>query len=140
MLILGIDPGASTGVATFVDGRLIGLDTISPSEIADRLDGSMPVRVIFEDSRLQSHAWTQVKSRAAALKMARNIGEIDAWCKLIVALCASRDIPAHGISPKGKGAKLNAKQFEAATGWIGKSNEHERDAAMVAWQFRGARR
>ncbi len=71
--------------------------------------------------------------------MARNVGEIDAWCKLIVAICEELGIPAHGISPKGKGAKLNAETFAKATGWKGKSNQHERDAAMVAFAYRGAK-
>lgn len=99
----------------------------------------MPDRVVFEDSRLQSHVWTSVPSKAAALKMARNIGQIDAWCTLITAVCADLGIAAHGISPAGKGGKLNAAEFERLTGWVGRSNEHERDAAVVAWKYRGAK-
>ncbi len=137
-IILGIDPGANTGVATYIGGRLVHLATIEPVDIASRIELSRPARVIFEDSRLLSHTWTQVKSRPAALKMARNVGEVDAWCKLIVAVCAQLDIPAHGISPKGKGAKVGAGDFERITGWAGASNEHTRDAAMVAWPYRGA--
>lgn len=136
--ILGIDPGAHTGVATYIGGRLVHLATIEPVDIASRIELSRPARVIFEDSRLLSHTWTQVKSRPAALKMARNVGEVDAWCKLIVAVCAQLDIPAHGISPKSKGAKVDAARFSAITGWDGASNEHTRDAAMVAWPYRGA--
>lgn len=138
-LILGIDPGASTGVATFIDGDLVQLDTIEPVEIAARIEAVRPARVVFEDSRLLSHTWTTIKSRPAALKMARNVGEVDAWCKLIVAVCAQLDIPAHGISPTAKGAKLQADRFAIITGWKGSSNEHTRDAAMVAWPYRSAR-
>ena len=138
MLIIGLDPGSSTGVAVFEDGRLSRLITIDPSSIGRILEGQEPDRVIFEDSRLQSHTWTQAKTRAAALKMARNVGEIDAWCKLIVATCERLSIAAHGISPLHKGKKLDAAQFAAATGWAGKSNQHERDAAMVAWKYRRA--
>ena len=83
--------------------------------------------------------WSQVRSRAAALKMARNVGEIDAWCKLITAICAEFQIPAHGISPKGKGAKLSAERFALSTGWTASSNEHTRDAAMVAFPYRRAK-
>lgn len=138
MLILGLDPGANTGVATFINGALTNLRTVDPAEIANAIRLANPQRVIFEDSRLQSHTWTQAKTRAAALKMARNVGEIDAWCKLIVSVCADLGVACHGISPKGKGAKLDAQQFEAVTGWCGKSNQHERDAAMCAFQYRGA--
>lgn len=138
-LILGIDPGANTGVATYIGGKLAHLDTIAPVDIADRIELARPARVVFEDSRLESYVWSQIKSRAAALKMARNVGEVDAWCKLIVAVCAKFDIPAHGISPTRKGAKVDAERFAALTGWTGGSNEHTRDAAMVAWPYRSAR-
>ena len=138
-LILGIDPGANTGVASYIGGKLVHLCTISPVEIADKLESVRPSRVVFEDSRLQSHVWTTSTSKPAAAKMARNLGEIDAWCKLIVAVCAGLDIPAHSVSPLGKGNKLAADQFQRITGWTGPSNQHERDAAMVAWPYRGVR-
>ncbi len=136
-MIIGLDPGTHTGIAYFNSGRLESLQTIAPHQIRDAIIRAR--RVIFEDSRLISHVYTTTSSRAAALKMARNIGEIDAWCKLIVAYCEEKGIPAHGISPKTKGAKLNAAQFKYLTGWDGKSNEHERDAAMCAWPYRGAK-
>lgn len=137
--IVGLDPGANTGLALFLAGRLEELRTIAPHEIELVLSELKPSRVVFEDSRLQSHTWTTSRSRAAAAKMARNVGQVDAWCILITAVCARLGIPAHGISPAGKGGKLNAERFAAATGWAGRSNEHERDAAMVAWRYRGAR-
>ena len=137
--ILGIDPGANTGVAHIVGGELIKLQTIAPHEIERTLREAAPDRVVFEDSRLQSHVWTTSTSKAAASKMARNLGEIDAWCKLIVAVCERLDIPSHGISPLGKGHKMSADQFERITGWTGRSNQHERDGAMVAWPYRGAK-
>ena len=138
-LILGIDPGSNTGLATYIGGNLVHLDTIAPVEIAARIELARPARVVFEDSRLLSYTWTTIKSRPAALKMARNVGEVDAWCKLIVAVCEQFAIPAHGISPKGKGAKVGAEQFTRITGWDERSNEHERDAAMVAYPYRNAK-
>lgn len=136
--ILGIDPGQNTGLAAFDGGRLDWLDTISPCELERRIKAVMPLRVVFEDSRLESKVWTASGSRAAALKIARNVGQIDAWCCLITSICADLGIPAHGISPKAKGAKLGAEQFARVTGWSGRCNEHERDAAMVAWPYRNA--
>lgn len=139
-LILGIDPGAHTGVATYVGGHLTDLETVGPHQIERLIRGRSPARVVFEDSRLQSHTWTSSASKAAAAKMARNVGQVDAWCSLITSICAELGIAAHGISPAGKGAKLNALQFASVTGWLQRSNEHERDAAMVAWKYRGARK
>ncbi len=136
--LIGLDPGASTGVAIYIGGKLDKLATVEPWRIPEVIQAHGADRVVFEDSRLTSYMFTTVKSRPAALKMARNVGEVDAWCKLIVAVCDQLKIPAHSISPKNKGSKLNAKEFAAATGWDGKSNQHERDASMCAHQFRNA--
>lgn len=136
--ILGIDPGANTGVAHIVGGELTKLQTIAPHEIERTLREAAPDRVVFEDSRLQSHIWTKADGIAKVAKIARNVGEIDAWCRLITAVCGELGIPAHGISPKSKGAKTKEVDFIAATGWQGRSNEHTRDAAMVAWPYRRA--
>ena len=137
-VIIGLDPGIETGLAVYQQGALVELATIHPASIRAALVQWSPKRVVFEDSRLQGHAWTTHRNRAAALKMARNVGEVDAWCRLIVEHCAELGIVAHGISPKGKGAKLNAEQFQALTGWKGRTNQHERDSAMTAWPYRRA--
>lgn len=137
-VLLGIDPGQHTGVAVFSGGQLETLHTISPHQIQEFIRGSGAKRVIFEDSRLTSFVFTTVKSRPAALKMARNVGTVDAWCTLIVLTCGELGIACHGISPARKGAKLDAKAFARATGWLASSNEHQRDAAMVAWPYRKA--
>ena len=136
--IIGLDPGASTGVAVYIGGKLNRLETIEPWQIPRLFDGFRVDRVVFEDSLLTSFMFTTAPSRAAALKMARNVGEIDAWSKLIYAVCEHLKIPAHSISPKQKGAKLDAKAFERLTGWTSQSNQHERDAAAVAWPYRSA--
>lgn len=136
-MITGFDPGAQTGVAQFAGGKLIRLETIQPYQLEERI--AVSTRVIFEDSRLINHVYIAKGGLHAQLKMARNVGEIDAWCKLIVALCEIYNVPAHGISPKAKGPKLDAVKFGAVTGWMERSNQHERDAAMCAWQYRGAK-
>ena len=140
-LILGMDPGASTGVAHFLDGQLVRLDTITPVEIERTIREAMPARVIFEDSRLETRAWNARTKGAygAALATARSLGQVDAWCRLITEVCAELGIPAHGVSPTAKGAKRGAENFAIYTGWTERNNQHERDAAMVAWPYRGAR-
>ncbi len=137
-VIIGLDPGAHTGLAVFQGGNLVELATIHPASIRAALVQWSPRRVVFEDSRLQGHAWTTHAARAAALKMARNIGEVDGYCRIIVEHCAELGIMAHGVSPKGKGAKMDADSFRELTGWSGRTNTHERDACMVAWPYRRA--
>lgn len=139
MTLIGIDPGASTGFAVYHNGVLVELRTIAPWQLPAELASHVAERVIYEDSRLTSPVWSRDKANASMrIKIARNVGQVDAWCALIVAVCGELEIPAHGISPKGKGAKLDAAQFAHMTGWAGRCNQHERDAAMVAWPYRGA--
>jgi hypothetical protein len=138
-IILGIDPGANTGVAVYRNGKLEWLMTWNPWEIPAELALHGADRVVYEDSRLTSPVWSRGTSAAARIKIARNVGQVDAWCSLIVAVCGELEIPAHGISPKNKGAKLDAAHFARVTGWAGHCNQHERDAAMVAWPYRSAK-
>lgn len=138
-IVLGIDPGANTGFAFFEDGNLGNLETGSPWDMKHVIQQCGAVRVVFEDSRLQSNVWSAVGTKAAACKIARNVGQIDAWCSYILAVCEQARVPVLSISPKGKGKKVGAEEFERITGWTGKSNQHERDAAMCAWPYRVVR-
>ena len=138
MRVLGLDPGINTGVAIYEDGKLTELLTIEPINLADIFShySGEPLFVVFEDSRLQSHIWIPSQSKGVAANIARKVGMVDAWCYMIERLCESYDIAYMRVSPKAKGEKLNAEDFKRITGWTGKSNQHERDGAMVAWQFR----
>ena len=138
MRVIGIDPGLNTGIAIYEDGKLTELLTIEPINLADIFShySGEPLFVVFEDSRLQSHIWIPSQSKGVAANIARKVGMVDAWCYMIERLCESYDIAYMRVSPKAKGEKLNAEDFKRITGWKGKSNQHERDAAMVAWQFR----
>lgn len=138
MRVLGLDPGINTGVAIYEDGKLAELLTIEPINLADIFShySGEPLFVVFEDSRLQSHVWIPSQSKGVAANIARKVGMVDAWCYMIERLCESYDIAYMRVSPKAKGEKLTSAQFQAITKWPGKSNQHERDASMVAWQFR----
>lgn len=144
MTVLGIDPGKHTGLAWIVDGQLQELEEISPDQIMVTLQACTPTLVIFEDSRQARRTWTGQGSAAARAKMARNVGEIDAWCILIETLCKSLGIACYGLPPSAKaggahGSKIDAATFKRITGWAGRSNQHQRDAAMIAWGFRRAK-
>jgi hypothetical protein len=137
--VIGIDPGVLTGIAEFSNGQLVSLITIHPLDLREMIKATGATRVIYEDSRLTSHLFTTNSNPAVAKNMARKVGQVDMVCGLIVAACERIGIPAHGVSPKNKGAKLDAEKFKAMTGWTGPSNQHTRDAAVVAWAYRSAK-
>jgi len=96
-----------------------------------------PALLVIEDSRLQSHVFTGPQETSKVrLKIARNIGMVDGFCSILTRLAETLEIPMIGVSPLGKGAKINAAQLATITGWTGKSNQHERDAAAVSWKYR----
>ena len=136
-LVMGIDPGEQTGVALYCDGILLNLLTITPAQYWAVLDNHRPDLLVIEDSRLQSHVFTGPKeSPAARLKIARNIGMVDGFCSILARMAETLEIPMIGVSPLGKGAKINAAQLATITGWTGRSNRHERDASVVAHRYR----
>jgi hypothetical protein len=144
MIILGIDPGVNNGCALFIDGNLINLLTLSTLDLIKKMYSSSENRfnaIIIEDSRLQSHLFTDKKANTASrLKIARNVGQLDCICGIFQSLCLELGIDYIAISPKEKGKKLNADEFKKVTGWQGKSNQHERDSAMVAWKYRNMKK
>jgi hypothetical protein len=129
-MLIGLDPGSFTGVAIFENKKLTRLMTWTPLQLITLLPSLSVDRVIFEDSRLISPVWGRGTTSAAKLKIARNVGQVDAICNLICSLCNEMKVSAHGISPKHKGRKLDTETFNKITGWTKKSNQHERDAAM----------
>lgn len=136
-MIIGIDPGQRTGVAVYRDGALIELRTVSPDQIAGVLEELAPELVVFEDSRKQSAVFIRGTNARSMLKIARNVGEVDRLCRQIEALCDRMRIACVGVSPLRKGSKLSAARFCDVTGWSGRSNQHERDAAMCAFRYLG---
>jgi predicted RNase H-like nuclease (RuvC/YqgF family) len=143
MIIIGIDPGKKTGISRYQDGELKDLVTYSPDMAIHYILNAGVDMVVFEDSRLQSPVFVRTAkngkllSPASQLKIARDVGTIDAQCRELVAKCEENKIKIIGLSPRQKGAKLNHAQFVLKTGWQkSKSNQHTRDAATVAWPFR----
>lgn len=142
--ILGIDPGLHTGLAHFSDGELISLGECSPWELPLLLRDEAPMvaLVIFEDSRMESKVFSASGSQQQREKIARNVGEIDGLCRIIEGTCRMYGIPCMGVPPSGKsgnthGKKLDEQAFTYFTGWNRRSNQHSRDAALIAWEYRG---
>ena len=136
-LVMGFDPGEQTGVSRYLDGILCELFTITPATYCAVLDNHRPDLLVIEDSRLQSHVFTGPQETSKVrLKIARNIGMVDGFCSILTRMAEILEIPMIGVSPLGKGAKINAAQLATITGWTGQSNQHERDAAAVAHKYR----
>ena len=140
-LVIGIDPGVKNGIAIFVDGKLIKLDTFTVIGLINWLPKQCTENtvIVLEDSRETSFMFSgKHLGRSEALKIARNVGMVDQVCRLVEELCTIYPVKILiKASPIKKGAKVeDYRAFNAKTGWTKKSNQHNRDAGIVAFKYR----
>lgn len=135
-VVVGVDPGVVTGVAIFRRGRLDLFVTTDHADALLLIRDAHPSLVVLEDSRKDPlYARSGVTARGMA-RIARSVGEIDQRCREIEDMCKSEGIDIICVSPRGKGRKIDAAEFAAVTGWTCRTNQHIRDAVMVAWPYR----
>lgn len=136
LVVIGADPGKVTGVSIFRGGRLDRFLATDHRDALLLIRVQRPALVVLEDSRQGPlYARAGVSGRAMT-RIARSVGEIDQRCREVEDLCKREGIEIICVSPRDKGRKLSAAEFAALTGWTGRTNQHVRDAVMVAWPYR----
>jgi len=134
MVLIGIDPGVNTGIAFwdkvhehFTEIRSLPIHKamrwVIDAHRMNMLDG-----VVFEDARLRTGYFGK-NSRAKA----QGAGSVKRDCSIWEEFLTDSEIKFTKISPRDKGAKVDAARFKALTGWEGQTNEHGRDAAMLVF-------
>lgn len=133
MLIIGIDPGVTTGFAIWdrADKIFSVVESMGIIEAMDRISeahrNDVPIMVVFEDARMRGG------SKAASYGAGAIRRECAIWAEFLAYMQTNGPMPFRAISPRQKGAKLNADQFRRLTGWTERTNEHARDAAMLVF-------
>jgi hypothetical protein len=130
-LFVGIDPGVTTGFATWdaTNQKFLAVSSTDILQAMKRVDvlhraGGLH-SVTFEDARLRT--WFGTKGREALQGAGSIKRDSQIWAEFLGQVgCAYK-----GVSPQSKGAKVDAARFERLTGWTGRTNEHARDAAML---------
>lgn len=132
-MIVGIDPGVNTGFAVWSPAAkaFTEVASFSAAEAMLRLQmmraNGVVKLVVFEDARLRT--WFGTKGKESL----QGAGSIKRDCAILADWLALLDVPAKPMSPKAKGAKVDAARFAKLTGWQHRTNEHARDAAMLVW-------
>lgn len=132
-LVIGIDPGVNTGFAVWCpqEKAFRTVCTVLIHEAMEQIlatsRSDLLSHVVFEDARLRT--WFGTKGREAL----QGAGSIKRDCTILSDFLGGHNIPFKGVSPLAKGAKVNAKRFNALTGWEGSTNEHGRDAGMLVF-------
>ena len=143
MIILGIDPDRGWALAVHprpdkerivAAGSVKGLDEMFEKihELAADSDFDID-EVRIEQPTSKKPYQREGQSVAAMKKISVNVGENLAKGDAIYFYCLGLGLNAVRTAPIRGGTKLSAKQVELFTGFTGKSNDHMRDAIMIAW-------
>jgi hypothetical protein len=131
MLMIGIDPGVTTGVAAWDGQALQSVTSMSICEAMMYVQALHQAKrlhsVTFEDARLRT--WYGDKGREAL----QGAGSIKRDCQIWAEWLGMLGCPYKAISPQAKGAKVDAAAFARLTGWTARTNNHARDAAMLVF-------
>ncbi len=128
-MIAGIDPGVQTGVALWDGERLTRLRTCGILDAMDEVLASGASRIVMEDARLRGGAYVGPERALGA-------GSVRRDCGIWTEFAARHGLVLRSVSPKDKGAKVDAQMFGRITGWDGGSSQHSRDAAMLVFGLR----
>ena len=135
MLIVGIDPGVTTGFAIWseTDKRLTDVTSLGCIEAMTRCElmhrsGALK-RIVLEDARMSSR---RDPNRARA----QGAGSVKRDCSLWGEWAELHQVPLLSIRATKGMTKWDAATFQRITGWQGRTNSHGRDAAVLV--FRGA--
>ena len=146
MIAVGIDTGTNTGLALWdCDSRKFL--SIESCDILDAIDvvrqlvavnGKDQVLVRFEDARQRKwipreHDMSQRVGRAIGA------GHVQRDAAIWEEFCKKEGIQYEAVAPKHNATKMSAGTFKGLTKWEERTNEHERDAAMLVFGLKGRR-
>lgn len=137
--VVGIDPGVKTGFAVWdrAERKFRSIGTTEFWSIFDFAADVSPDDVKFI---VETYDWKptfgQRRGKASSVgvvdRMARNVGQVMREARLIIEGLRRRGFEVVECAPLGK---KNADQFRRLTGWQDRTNQHERDAAVMAFQM-----
>jgi hypothetical protein len=140
MILIGIDPGVTTGVAfwstddkkllrvksgTFIEMYSMLCDVFLSNDMNVPLSRSFFFRI--EDARKRK--WYGSKSNAKA----QGAGSVKRDSKIWQEVCEFHDWDYHMIHPIKGATKWDSDKFNRVTGWEGRTNQNARDAAMMVY-------
>jgi hypothetical protein len=136
-IVLGIDPGTTTGLAGYVpaENRLAFVGSASPLAVLKRIERwaveGLLLGAYVEDARaLPVYARHRSKGRGERDRVARSVGRVDLLTDLYLACLEAHGIPTQPVQPV-RSKKWDAEALRRVTGYEGRTNEHGRDAARI---------
>ena len=121
--LIGIDTGVNTGYAVAQDngngGELFEVRSLTITQAMSRT-----LELFIEDARKRT--WF-----TGGREKAQGVGSVKRDAQIWEDWCTEQGINFKMIHPQNNSTKYKAPIFKKITGWIGRTNEHARDAAML---------
>ena len=139
MIWIGIDTGVHTGLAIW-DGKgrsFLSIEELKihrAMDVVEALAKANPgeVRARVEDARQRK--WIpNMGSIRNEIGRAKGAGSVERDCSIWEDFLADINVPCEMVPPKNNVTKLRQEAFAKLTGWAQRTNEHERDAAMLVF-------
>ena len=139
MIWIGIDTGVHTGLAIW-DGngkRFLSIEELKihrAMDVVEALAKANPgdVRARVEDARQRK--WIpNMGSFRNEIGRAKGAGSVERDCSIWEDFLADINVPCEMVAPRNNVTKLRQEAFANLTGWNQRTNEHERDAAMLVF-------
>lgn len=129
---IGIDVGTHTGVAVWdkYEKRFVEVVTttiLKAMDIVKKYEISDSIQVRLEDARKRNWFGNAGRERL------QGAGSVKRDCAIWEEFLNEEKIPYMLIAPKNNSTKMSADSFSRLTGYSGRTNEHNRDAAMLVF-------
>jgi site-specific recombinase XerC len=150
--IIAIDPDVDkSGVAELSPlHRLLEVTSLSFPQLIDYLQARKKMSdnaktslvVVVEAGWMNTISNYHTAAGRRGQRIAKNVGANHQTGKMIVKMCEYFAIPVETVKPlkkmwKGKDGKITQEEIAAFTGITGRTNQEERDAALIAWVYAG---
>jgi hypothetical protein len=132
-ILIGIDPGSTNGFAVYdcETKHLTSVYGFKTWEVIARincyLSKNLEIKVYIEDPT----TWKPFKGIANQAHRMKGAGSVTARFHAILEYLEDNDINHVRVPIQGNAKKMNAEMFKKVTGFVGRTNEHGRDAALL---------
>ncbi len=126
---IGIDPGKNTGLAIIENGKLIDLITTNFWGAIEIINNNLASK-IFIERPVNDHIHHGYLTPRSLGSIGVDVGRVMREAELLIEFCRKNRI-AHKVMAPNR--KIDHETFCKITGWEMRTNQHQRDAAMLVW-------
>lgn len=144
-LLIGIDPGVSTGLAVWDLSmqRLTAVETLAIHVAMDtvrcHLGADLLAGVRFEDARQRTwFGGADARTARSGAGIREGVGSVKRDCTIWQDFLSELRVPFEAVKPAAGSTKWGEPQFRAATGWTKRTSNHSRDAALLVFGMKEA--